>query len=272
MFSHSLKRSFFTFVGQHQTAVVTRFGKVVRQRGPGLALYVPFIEGVYHVSNAMQILTVDDKVKTSDDITVNISTGLYYKVEPENSAKSLYSLERAEEQIKACVSNGVRSFAQNLTLDQIYQSQDSFSKIEAINKFLEHSGRTYVDLKVLEIKPDDLTVATRNKVSESERMTKVAEFEAKANFLREQSTSDAHYYKMIKNAEALSKYRELVFDGINASVSNTSKNLGMTNEQILEFFLSLQKLETQSQFAGSNTKTAILIPEGTKNKIFMNST
>lgn len=267
----SQKRHFFSFVERNQTAVITRFGSVVRQRGEGLVITVPLIEKVEIVNNAVKFLSIDDTVKTGDDITVKISTGLYYKIEPENSVKALYSLENTLDQIKSCVSNGVRSFSQTLTLDQIYQSQNSFSKIESIQKFLEDSGRTYIDLKVLEIKPDDLTISTRNKVSESERLTKVAEFDAKSTFLREKSLADARYYKMVKNAEALSEYRRLVFDGINDSVTNTSKNLNLTNEQVLQFFLNLQKIEMQGQFASSDTKSAVVITDGQENKFLVNT-
>ena len=73
--------SAFRIVQQYQRGVVTRFGRVVGEREPGLRLVVPLIDRMVHVD--MQVFTLvleSQRVITKDSVSLGIRVVVYYRV------------------------------------------------------------------------------------------------------------------------------------------------------------------------------------------------
>ncbi len=68
-------------VSQWERGVVFRFGKLVRERGPGLQFIIPFIEKMVKIDMRVETLVVEpQEVITQDNVTVEVDAVVYFRV------------------------------------------------------------------------------------------------------------------------------------------------------------------------------------------------
>src|SRR5687767_9872168 len=84
--------SFFRFVQTSNSAVVQTFGRYSRTVGPGLRLYVPFVQKMTPISHRLQQNTFKFDVKTKDNVFTRLGLAVQYKVEEKNAEKAFFSL------------------------------------------------------------------------------------------------------------------------------------------------------------------------------------
>ena len=94
-----LSAAFFT-VDQRTTVIVQRFGRFLREAGPGLHVKIPFVDTVIgRINLRVQQLDVTIETKTEDNVFVKMVVAVQYYVLPEKVYDAFYKLEDAKRQI-----------------------------------------------------------------------------------------------------------------------------------------------------------------------------
>ena len=81
------------------------------------------------VSMRVMQVNVDIDTKTSDDVTVNISLAIQYKVRDAQGAKdAYYTFSNLKAQMRAYVEDSVRSCVPKMTVDEMFANRDVIAK------------------------------------------------------------------------------------------------------------------------------------------------
>jgi len=263
------KRNFFKFVEPNTTAVVQRFGEVVRERTAGLMFYIPLVEKVNIMINTrVQIVhTVD--TKTMDDVSVKLEVGLKWFVKPENSSKALFSFHSGEEklnQIHSIISHNVRSLVQTKTLDQLYLSRHDFENIPEIKDFLMISGRTYLGLELMCIDPDHKVVESMNKINASKRLLEASRNDAESNYVKVVRDAEAQRDAEDLRGQGVAKFRDRILCGWSDDIMKISEKLNLPPTEMLEYVLRQQNLDVVNNISTSSNAKVVFLDRVEKGK------
>jgi regulator of protease activity HflC (stomatin/prohibitin superfamily) len=100
---------------------VQRFGKFVREAGPGLQLKVPFFDLIAgRVNLRVQQLDVAIETKTEDNVFVKMIVAVQYFVLPDRVYDAFYKLDDAHRQIRSYVFDVVRAQVPKIKLDDVF--------------------------------------------------------------------------------------------------------------------------------------------------------
>jgi regulator of protease activity HflC (stomatin/prohibitin superfamily) len=75
----------------------------------------------------IQQLEVPVETKTSDNVIVNVSIAVQYKVPPDNVEKAFYQLDNPEGQIESYVLASVRGEVPKMKLDDLDENKDQIA-------------------------------------------------------------------------------------------------------------------------------------------------
>lgn len=250
-----------TFIRSASTGLVTTFGKCTAIAPPGLKLYIPYVQSVYHVSNKTQQKDFRFRIFTQDKVYANISLAIQYRIDAKDTEKAFFSLDDPISQMSAYVENSVRSHAPKSTLTNLYESFDSIGTIvnkELKDKMASH-GFTIENILMTGLEPDPEVTKAINHVSASERFREAAVNEAEANYIKRIKEAEADCKRKILQGEGVAGQRKAILDGYNENINNMVKITGMEPMEIMQFILESQALDTKEQIGRSpNTKVLFM--------------
>ena len=123
----TLVAAFYT-VEQRTSAIVQRFGKFVREAGPGLHVKIPFIDRVIgRINLSVQQLDVQIETKTADNVFVDIVVRVQYCVLPDKVYDAFYKLDGATRQIDWLVVDVVRSRVRKIKLHELLETRNEIA-------------------------------------------------------------------------------------------------------------------------------------------------
>lgn len=253
---------FFKFIKTSTTGILQTFGKFDRTVGPGLRLYIPFIQKITPVSNRLTQDTFTFEVKTKDNVFATLGLAVQYKIHPDNTEKAFFSLDNPNQQIDAYIENVVRSRAPKMKLDELFESQNDICRSvsdELAEKMKDH-GFTIVNTLVTGINPAKEVKEAMNHINASERLMEATRNEANAEFIKKVREAEADRDRKRLQGEGIALQRRAIFEGYEVGVQNMATTLGLTPQQIIDFITKVQHLDTLEGIGRSaNTKT-IFIP------------
>ena len=253
--------SFFKLVGTASTGVKQSFGKFDCLCSPGLNWQIPFIQKITIVSNMVQNRNFEIHVKTKDDVFTDLHIGVQLQILPEDTEKAFFKLQDPTKQIEAYIHNIVRSQAPKMTLDNLFESQNTIAQSvsEHLKTKLSDYGYTIIDTLVNNIVPDKEVSTAMNKINASERLKHAAKNEADANYIREIRQAEADRDRKILQGEGISGQRLAILKGYETGVDNMAKSLGLTAKDIIDFVMKTQHLDTLEAIGKSqNAKTVFM--------------
>ena len=141
--------TFFT-VHQRTAAIVQRFGKFVREVGPGIHAKIPVIDRVIgRISLRVQQLDVNIETKTQDNVFVQMVVAVQYYVLPDKVYDAFYKLNNANQQITSYVFDVVRAQVPKIKLDDVFEKKDDIADIVKSELAQVMEGFGYGILKAL---------------------------------------------------------------------------------------------------------------------------
>lgn len=251
------------------TGVVQTFGRFSYTLKPGLNLYVPFIQKVSPVSNRLQQKSVHLQVKTRDNVLTNLGIDVQFKVKPEDTEKSFFSLDDPVGQMDAFIKNEVRSRVPKMKLDELFESPDEISNaiIEKLAPRMLAHGFTIENTLITTIDPDPSVMKAMNQINASERLKEAAKNEAEADYIKQVRHAEADRDRKRLQGEGISQQRQAIMKGYSEGVSDMSKSFGMNHRSIVEFVLRTQHLDTIENIGKTqNTKVIFLNHSSTPDK------
>jgi regulator of protease activity HflC (stomatin/prohibitin superfamily) len=117
---------------EYERGVIFRLGKLLRAKGPGLVLLIPFIDRMVKVD--MRIFTINvpkQEVITRDNVTVNVDAITYFRVVDAEAA--IVKVERYLEATSLFAQTTLRSVLGQVELDELLAERDKINlKIQDI--------------------------------------------------------------------------------------------------------------------------------------------
>ncbi len=178
-------------VQQYQKGVVFRFGKIVRQAGPGLNIVIPYFEQMRRVDFRTITMPIPpQKIITKDNVSVDVSAVAYFKIV--DAVKSIVAIEDVMSAINQISQTSVRNIVGKFQLDEILSERETINT--EITKVLDtHTEAWGVIVSVVEIKDIELPEGMQRamaKQAEAEREKRAKIIAAEGEFLSSQKLAD----------------------------------------------------------------------------------
>jgi regulator of protease activity HflC (stomatin/prohibitin superfamily) len=255
----------FVMVHQQRSVVVERLGRFNRILGPGLHLKIPLFERVAgKLSLRIQQLEVPVETKTNDNVIVNVSIAVQFKVPPNNVEKAFYQLDDPEKQIESYVLASVRGEVPKMQLDDLYENKDQVAgAVEAeLKEAMEAFGYQIVIALVTDISPDAKVKAAMNDINAAVREREAATARGDANKVITIKAAEAEAASKQLQGEGIANERRAIAAGIKDSVAMLRDATGVDPSEALATLTLTQQMDTLREIGSQAGSTVILMPSG----------
>jgi regulator of protease activity HflC (stomatin/prohibitin superfamily) len=258
-----LSAALFT-VEQQSVAIVQRFGKFLREAGPGMHLKIPIIDQVVARMNLrVQQLDVGIETKTEDNVFVNMVVSVQYFVLPEKVFDAHYKLDDARRQITSYVFDVVRAQVPRIKLDDVFEKKDDIAeavKVE-LSHVMEGFGYGFVKTLVTDIEPDPHVKASMNEINAAQRMRVAATEKGEAERILKVKSAEGDAQSKALQGKGIADQRAAIVAGLRDSVDEFQKSVpGTTAKDVMNLVLMTQYFDMLKEIGASTKSTAILIP------------
>jgi regulator of protease activity HflC (stomatin/prohibitin superfamily) len=259
-------RTFFRFVDTNATGVKTTFGKAGGISNedvmlkPGFRVFLPFAQRIFFVSNRLSQSNYRMTVKTKDNVFANLDVNVQWKINPEDSETAFFSLSKPEAQMKSYIENVIRAEVPKIILDNLFTQQGEISREinETLTKRFLKYGYTIVETQITDIRPDEKVMRSMNEINASQRMKEAAKNEADAQYIRRVREAESRAEAKRLQGIGISNMRKAIIDGYSESLKGMSDIEGVEPNDVLDFLLGIQKLETLNEIGTANNDNRVI--------------
>ena len=163
-------------LNEYERGVIFRLGRVIRAKGPGLIILIPYVDRMQRVS--LRLIATDvppQDVITRDNVSIKVSAVIYFRVV--DPVKSVITVENYLYATSQLAQTTLRSVCGQAELDDLLAERD---KINAhIQEILDsHTEPWGIKVTVVEVKQIDLPIEMQRAMAkqaeaERERRSKV---------------------------------------------------------------------------------------------------
>lgn len=163
-------------VKEYERGVVFRLGRLLRAKGPGLFILIPFIDSMVLVD--LRTLTLDvpaQDVITKDNVPVKVNAVVYFRIiNPEDAIVKIENYMTATSQIAQTT---LRNVVGQSELDELLSKREKIS--QSLQKIIDESTDPWgikvsiVELKDVEIPPNMQRAMAKQAEAERERRAKI---------------------------------------------------------------------------------------------------
>lgn len=261
----------FTFfaVEQRTAAIVQRFGKFVREAGPGLNTKVPFIDRVVgRINLRVQQLDVKIETKTEDNVFVQMVVAVQYFVLPDKIYDAFYKLDDARKQITSYVFDVVRAQVPNIKLDDVFEKKDDIADIvkAELAQVMEGFGYGILKALVTDIDPDSKVKQSMNEINAAQRMRVAATEKGEAERILKVKAAEGDAQSKALQGKGIAEQRKAIVEGLRDSVDEFQRSVpGTTAKDVMNLVLMTQYFDTLKEIGASSRTNTILIPHSPGN-------
>ncbi|MEJ2343631.1 MAG: SPFH domain-containing protein [Gemmatimonadales bacterium] len=263
-----LGSAFFT-VEQRSTAIVQRFGKFLREAGPGIQIKVPYVDRVAgRVNLRVQQLDVEIETKTEDNVFVRMVVAVQYFVLPEKAYDAFYKLEDANRQITSFVFDVVRAQVPKIKLDDVFEKKDDIANIvkSELAQVMEGFGYGILKALVTDIDPDAKVKESMNEINAAQRMRVAATERGEADRILKVKAAEGDAQSKALQGRGIADQRQAIVAGLRDSVDEFRKSVpGTTAKDVMNLVLMTQYFDMLKEIGASSRSNAILIPHSPGN-------
>ncbi|MCB2212076.1 SPFH domain-containing protein [bacterium] len=262
------KATFFT-VQQRSVTVIQRFGKFVREAGPGIHTKVPFIDRIVgRVNMRVQQLDVEIETKTEDNVFVRMLVSVQYYALPDKVYDAFYKLENANRQITSYVFDVVRAQVPKIRLDDVFEKKDDIANIvmSELAQVMEGFGYGILKALVTDIDPDAKVKESMNEINAAQRMRVAATERGEADRILKVKSAEGEAQSKALQGRGIADQRQAIVAGLRDSVDEFRKSVpGTTAKDVMNLVLMTQYFDMLKEIGASSRTNAILIPHSPGN-------
>jgi regulator of protease activity HflC (stomatin/prohibitin superfamily) len=228
-------------VNQGTIAVITRFGRYVGIRRPGLRLKIPFIDQVYkRVSIQNRSVELEFQAVTVDQANVYFKSMLLYSVQNEQEetiqkvAFKFISDRDLMQALVRTIEGNIRAFVATIKQSEILgQRRDIVEFVkENVDANLEEWGYHLQDLQINDITFDQAVMESMSKVVASNNLKAAAENEGQALLITKTKAAEADGNAIKIAAEAERLAAQLRGQGVALFREEVAKGMSQAAEQM----------------------------------------
>jgi regulator of protease activity HflC (stomatin/prohibitin superfamily) len=162
---------------QYERAVVFRLGRVRGgARGPGLIVFIPFVDRVHRVSLRIVTMPIQSQgIITRDNVSIDVSAVAYYRVK--DTVRSVVAIENVSSAINQIAQTTLRAVVGRHTLDETLSETDAINKNirEILDVQTEEWGMevTVVELRDIQLPESMQRAMARQAEAEREKRAKI---------------------------------------------------------------------------------------------------
>ncbi|MDD5581650.1 MAG: slipin family protein [Candidatus Marinimicrobia bacterium] len=177
---------------EYERGVIFRLGRLIKTKGPGLIIVIPFVDKLVKVSLRTVVMDVPEQdIITKDNVSVKVNAVVYFRViSPEKAVVQVEDYYFATSQLSQTT---LRSILGQSELDELLSEREKInhSLQEIIDRQTDPWG---IKVAMVEIKHVDLPVEMQRsmaKQAEAERERRAKIIAAEGEFQAAQKLSDA---------------------------------------------------------------------------------
>lgn len=259
------------FVVRQQTEyIIERFGRFNRTVAPGIHVKIPVVE---HIAAKVDLRTRQSEMaidgKTKDNVTITMAVAAQYHVsydrgtKPEESGvfRSYYMLSDPEQQMRAYITDALRSAIPNYTLDEVFDNKDLIAKdVNAtVAALMVAYGYDLISTLITSIGLPADVEASMNKINSAQREKEAAQALADADRIKVVVEAKAQAEAMEEAGRGIAAQRRAIAEGIADSLE-VIKDSGVTTQEANQLFLFTQWTEMMSDFAKDSHASTVVLP------------
>lgn len=252
-------------VREQNVAIIERLGKYNRVARSGLNFKIPIIEKVATRLD-LRVLQGDMEVenKTKDNVFVNMSIAVQYKVDNLNVFKAFYGLDEPSSQMASYIEDAIRAAVPKLSLDEVFEKKDEIALDiqETVAEEMKTYGYIIVKTLITSVEPAQIVRDSMNDINAAQRKRMAAKELAEAKKIEIVTAAEAEAEKARLNGLGIANQRAEIVNGLSESIQGLKKeNSSLTESQIMGILLTNQYLDTLDNFA-KNGNQVIFLPGG----------
>lgn len=225
---------------------------------------MPFVDKIAG-SLTLRLMQLDVQVetKTQDDVFVDITTSVQFRVLPNQVFDAFYTLDDPEKQIKAFVFDVVRSRVPKIKLDDVFTTKDeiAFSVRDELKEVMNAFGYDITKTLVTDIMPDKKVKAAMNEINEAQRLRVAANERGEAEKILKVKLAEADAESKALHGKGISWQRKAIMDGLKDSFSDFQAQIpGADYEAIMNLILITQYFDTLKEMGISGKMNTIMVP------------
>lgn len=246
----------FQCVRSQNIGVVEDLGQFKKLVGPGFHFLCCPIQGITgFLSLRIQQIDVRCETKTKDNVFVDVSVAVQYRVIAESAYDAFYRLTDPRGQIQSYVYDVVRSTVPRMELDEAFASKKDIAAnvLSQLRDVMRDYGYEIMESLVTDLSPDAKVKASMNEINASKRLKEAASHKAEADKIRQVKGAEAEAESRYLSGLGVARQRKAIFQGLQASVSEFSEEVqGATPKDVMDILLLSQYFDTLST-VGANT-------------------
>ncbi|WP_449242772.1 slipin family protein [Desulfovibrio sp.] len=179
-------------LNEYERGVIFRLGRVIRAKGPGIILLIPWIDRMVRVS--LRVVTMDvpnQDVITRDDVSVKVNAVVYFRIV--DPVKAIVEVEDYIQATSQLAQTTLRSVCGGVELDELLSHRDKVNtQLQAILD--QHTDPWGVKVTTVEVKYIDLPQEMQRamaKQAEAERERRAKVINAEGEFQSANRLSEA---------------------------------------------------------------------------------
>jgi regulator of protease activity HflC (stomatin/prohibitin superfamily) len=209
----------------------------------------------------VQQVEVSTETKTSDNVTVSVTTKVQYCINPENVYEAYYKLQNPRQIMSAVVDDVVRSDLPSRTLDEAYENKQIMAKNveDELSKEMAQYGLSVNKVLITALDPDPKVLAAMNEINTAKRLRAAAQDRAEADKLLKVKEAEADSESKHLSGIGVAKMRKAITSGFKESIEDMKESCGLNASQVVEMMLMTQYMDTLKDFAHSG-KSSVMVP------------
>lgn len=252
-------------VPQQQAFIVERLGKFKNVGFAGLNTKAPFIDKVVQKTNLrVTQLTVKLETKTLDNVFVNVTANIQFRVDPNNVAKAYYELRDPESQMRSYMEDALRSAIPTLTLDDSYSHKDDVAAEvqKTVSDEMNKYGFTIIKTLVTDIEPNPQVKNAMDSINAAQREKEATRQRAESMKIQIESQAAAEAEKTRLQGEGQANYRREIANGIVDQIKSLQE-VGMDIDSVNNVVLFNQYLDVMRNLSESSNAKTVILPAST---------
>lgn len=246
----------FVCIRTQEVGIVEDLGQFKKLIDPGLHFIMWPLQAVTGtLSLRIQQLDVNCETKTKDNVFVNVSVAVQYRVLVESAFDAFYRLSDPRGQIQSYVFDVVRSTVPRMELDEAFASKSEIANatLEQLENVMKDYGYEILNTLVTDMSPDSRVKASMNEINASKRLKEAASHKAEADKIQQVKAAEADAEARYLSGLGVARQRKAIVEGLQESVSDFAGEVtGVGPKDVMDILMLTQYFDTLSA-VGANS-------------------
>ncbi len=253
------------FTVEEQTvAVIERFGKFIREAGPGFGLKVPFVDRIKgRVKLSILQLEVDVDTHTQDDVFIRVRTVIEYQIPRNRVMSAFYAFENVELRLTSYVLDSVRARIPKIALRDLFDRKGTIAEMidGDLRKVMECHGYNILGTMICDIELDPETKSSISGIGTSRRMRGEAVENAETERVLKIKEAEGIAQSNALEGRGVAEQRHAIIEGLRESIGEFQKSMPEVSiDDAVNLVLMSRYFDLLKEIGSSSQSNTLIVP------------